>query len=109
MSTADNEVSLSRQWQMLKPAWRVCVATLLAQFVGSGIGLFVQPLGRPFFDLWYGGIHGTPVGFCVGLGWQLFLSPGSLSSCRTVILLLGGLAVFLPMFGYLTQDIWLLR
>lgn len=106
MTMANQQLSLSDQWKSIKPVWRICIAILIAQFVGMGFGVALRPVGETFFNLWYGGVYATPIGFIAGLAWQLVFVPGSLMQHRLVILFLGCLSIFLPLFGYLTQDTW---
>jgi len=105
---ANGHLSLSDQWRLIKPVWRVCIAILVAQLIGMGVGLVMRPVGHVFLDLWYGGAYATPLGFVAGIAWQTASVAGSLAQNRLVILFLAVLCVLLPLFGYFTWDLWLL-
>jgi len=103
---ANGQVSLSGQWRLVKPVWRVCLGVLVAQLIGMGIGLVAKPIGHAFIDIWYGAAYATPIGFIGGTIWQAVAARGSLEQNRLVILFLAVLCFLLPIFGYFTRDIW---
>jgi glycopeptide antibiotics resistance protein len=81
-------------------------AIVLAQIPGAAIGWWWAPIGDTFFDLWYGAAVTVPFGFILGLLWQEQTAPDSLARHRWVIVAYGVFSTALPLFGWLTYDIW---
>lgn len=103
---AGHATTLEEQWRFVRPAWRILVAVAAVQAVGAAIGLGLHPVGLVYVDLWYGAAYASPVGFAVGLVWQVLAAPASLREHRSLILFLGVLSILLPVFGYFGRQVW---
>jgi len=55
----------------LKRIWRIVAAIVVCQLLGSAIGLVIAPHHSAFSNMWLGGAIASPIGFVLGLGWQL--------------------------------------
>jgi len=97
--------SLSEQWQLIKPVWRILLMVVLVQLAGSVFAAFNRLTGELFFDIWYGGVVITPVGFVLGLGWHLTAVKNGFSLHKPIILFLGLLSLLLPMFAMISRDL----
>ena len=97
--------SLSEQWQLIKPVWRILLMVVLVQVVGSVIAAFNRQTGELFFDIWYGGVVVTPIGFVLGLGWHLTSVKNGFTQYKQVILFLGLLSLLLPMFAMISRSL----
>jgi hypothetical protein len=98
--------SLTKQWEWVKPVWRVLVAILVSQVLGMAIGVNFNLTTEVFLNLWYGGAYATPIGFVLGLLWHYIAVPKGLNDNRFILILLGAMSIALPLFGVLTFGIW---
>ena len=97
--------SLAEQWALIKPVWRILLLVVLVQLGGSAFAAFYRLTGELFFDLWYGGVVVTPIGFVIGLGWHLTSVKNGFSKYKQIILFLGLLSLLLPMFAMITRNL----
>lgn len=104
--TQDQKELLSFFKDLIKPVWRLCAGIALIQISGAIVGFIQQPIGFIPIDLWYGVAYATPVGFVVGFTWQSISCPGSLSENAVIVWFLAAASIVLPLFGYLTTDMW---
>lgn len=86
--------------------WRIYVAMMISQIPAAAVGALVAPTGDRIIDLWYGAALGLPVGFLVGLLWQLHSAPKAVMQHRWHVVALGMFAIALPAVGVLTFDTW---
>jgi len=56
---------------VIKQTWRVLAAVAVFGIVGSILGWLLHPWFDPFHNAWIGGAVAAPIGFLVGLWWQL--------------------------------------
>ena len=97
-------MSLSEQWQWVKPVWRVLVAICVVQFIGMTLGILLNRSSPLFLSLWYGGAYATPIGFAIGLAWHATAVPRGISENRSILLVLGAVALMIPFFGFFAYD-----
>lgn len=97
--------SLAEQWALIKPVWRILLVVVLVQLAGSAFAAFYHLTGELFFDLWYGGVVVTPIGFVLGLGWHLTSVKNGFAKYKQIILFLGLLSLLLPMFAMIASNL----
>lgn len=82
----------SRTWADVGRAWRVLVGMLVIQLFGGLIGMLVHPFHDAWDNEWLGGALATPVGFLVGLWWQLSRQERRRTTSFSAVVFLGALA-----------------
>lgn len=97
--------NLGEQWQLIKPVWRILLTVVLVQLAGSAIAMHYHATGELFFDLWYGGVIVTPIGYIIGLVWHLIAEKNAFARHKQIILLLGLLSLLLPMFAMISRSL----
>jgi len=80
-------------WRDVIRLWRVLVGAAVIQLLGGLIGLLVRPFHSAWDNNWIGGALATPVGFLVGLWWQLS-SPERRKSTPILVVAFFGLLAF---------------
>jgi MFS family permease len=90
-------------WNDLRPIRPLTVIVLVAQAVGSLLGLWFAKYPGWLENLWFGGALATFPGFLIGIPVQKWLRPNSLSENRVMVrrmalvaLLLSVIAAFVP-------------
>lgn len=91
-------------WKIFKPVWRILLIILIFQFAGVFFSVFSNYFGYFFLNIWYGAAYASPIGFIFGLLWHTRAVPNGYSLNRLVIILIGTVALLLPIFGYFSYD-----
>lgn len=109
MTAIPPDVLMQEAWKFFQPIWRILLVVLIAQIIGMAFGVLSNYFGHLFLNIWYGGVYASPVGFILGLLWHIQAVPNGYSRDRLVIILVGFVAILLPLFGFFTYDIWRLN
>jgi len=91
----DSGFKLSYSWEELRPVRPLFVTVLIAQAIGAAANLFLQGLVNWHDTAWLGGALATFPGFVIGLLVQGHTRPGSIASHRSMVALMGVIALFL--------------
>lgn len=87
----------------LKRVWRIVLAVFVCQELGGVIGLLIHFHHSGFSNYWIGGALATPVGFVVGLCWQIRRAERRAATPIGLTLFLGLLAAFVGGFASLVN------
>lgn len=103
-------ITPKEQWMLIKPIWRILLATAVIQIAGGIIGIISSKYGHPFVDFWYGGAISTFPGFVIGSIWHHYTSPEKLINNKLTFLFIGAIclclmisAFFMPLEQFATQ------
>jgi len=94
-------ITPKEQWELIKPIWRILVATILIQLVGGLTGLIFGKYGHPFIDFWFGGAVLTFPGFIVGSLWYKSVSTESIKDNLFAFSFIGLICLSLTTFAFL--------
>lgn len=83
----------------LKRVWRIVLAVIVCQELGGVIGLLIHFHHSGFSNYWIGGALATPLGFVVGLCWQVGRAERRAATPIGLTLFLGFLAAFVGGFA----------
>lgn len=87
----------------LKRVWRILLALIVCQGLGGVMGLLIHFHHSGFSNYWIGGALATPVGFVVGLCWQVGRAEQRAATPIGLTLFLGLLAAFVGGFAFLVE------
>jgi hypothetical protein len=92
-----------RMWLDIGRAWRVVAGAVVIQLLGGFVGLLLHPFHDAWENEWLGGALATPVGFLVGLWWQLSHSERRRTTPISAVVFLGVLAFALGALALLWE------
>ncbi|MDH5190100.1 MAG: hypothetical protein OEW89_02495 [Gammaproteobacteria bacterium] len=93
--TDKQHISLKKQWNMIKPIWRILLVVGICQVIGTIVSVMKTPTGELLPDMWHGGALATAPGFFIGMLWQYFSSKETLFKSKYAVLFFGFICIAL--------------
>jgi len=93
-------LTLTEQWELIKPIWRILLATMIFQIIGGIVGLSYPLYGMLLIDLWFGSAVSTAPGFLIGVVWQSINSPKIIRQNLLIVAIMGIMCVVLTISAF---------